>query len=105
MAHATGVVAFLEQLDLQRSRTDLLGRLGDAGCPTLVVSAQDDALCPPHLHQEIADALPLSRLETIPDCGHLSPLERPEVVSGLLRGWFGTPLEDGADAASVGVAS
>jgi pimeloyl-ACP methyl ester carboxylesterase len=106
MAQATGVAAFLEQLDLQRSRTDLLGRLGDAGCRTLVVSAQDDALCPPHLLQEIADALPLSRLETIPACGHLSPLERPQAVTRLLRGWLDAPHEelDGAAPARAGSA-
>jgi pimeloyl-ACP methyl ester carboxylesterase len=64
-----------------------------------VVSAQDDALCPPHLLQEIADALPLSRLETVPECGHLSPLERPAAVNGLLRGWLDAPRQELDDPA------
>jgi pimeloyl-ACP methyl ester carboxylesterase len=101
MAQATGVAAFLDQLDLQRSRTDLLDQLAGIPCPTLVVSAQDDALCPPHLHEEIAAAVPLGRLETIADCGHLSPLERPEAVTGLLRRWLDAPVDEleGAGAA------
>jgi pimeloyl-ACP methyl ester carboxylesterase len=93
MARSTGVPAFLAQLDLQRSRTDLRGALAGVPCPTLVVSAQDDALCPPHLHEEIAAAVPRGRLATVADCGHLSPLERPEAVTGLLRDWLEAPNE------------
>lgn len=104
MAQTTGVAAFLDQLDLQRSRTDLLGPLAGVPCPTLVVSARDDALCPPHLHEEIAAALPRAQLETLADCGHLSPLERPEAVTGLLRGWLDAPVEEleGAGPARTG---
>jgi pimeloyl-ACP methyl ester carboxylesterase len=29
-----------------------------------------------------------SRLEVIPDCGHLPTMERPDVVSGLLSQWL-----------------
>lgn len=105
MAQLTGVPDLLHQLDLQRSRTDLVSRLGEVRCPTLVISAQDDALCPPHLHQEIAGALPVSRLETLLACGHLSPLEQPEAVAGLLRTWLDTPLTDGAEPARAGLTS
>jgi pimeloyl-ACP methyl ester carboxylesterase len=101
MAEAVGVAAFLAQLDVQRSRTDLRPALGAVPCPTLVVSAADDVLCPPALHEEIAEALPRGRLETIPDCGHLSTLERPDVVTGLLRRWLAAPDEPAVPASAT----
>ena len=33
-------------------------------------------------------AIPGSELIVIPDCGHLSPLERPEAVCRAMEGWM-----------------
>ena len=33
----------------------------------------------------VAERLPNGRLETVPDAGHLVPMERPEAVAGLIR--------------------
>jgi pimeloyl-ACP methyl ester carboxylesterase len=38
--------------------------------------------------QEIAYGIPGAKLEIIPDCGHLSTLERPEAVSRAMRAWL-----------------
>jgi pimeloyl-ACP methyl ester carboxylesterase len=57
-------------------------------CPTLVLVGRDDALTPPSMAQEIANAIPGARLEIIPDCGHLSTLEQPEAVNRALRRWL-----------------
>jgi pimeloyl-ACP methyl ester carboxylesterase len=43
---------------------------------------------PVELLEELAHGIPGARLEVIEDCGHLSPLERPEVVTELLREWL-----------------
>jgi pimeloyl-ACP methyl ester carboxylesterase len=40
------------------------------------------------MHEEMRDGLPHARLEVIPDCGHLSPLEQPAAVSAALRAWL-----------------
>jgi pimeloyl-ACP methyl ester carboxylesterase len=40
------------------------------------------------LSQEIAAGVPDARLEIIPDCGHLSTMERPEAVNRALRAWL-----------------
>ncbi len=37
---------------------------------------------------EMAAAIPGARLVVIEDCGHLAPLERPEVVTRALREWL-----------------
>jgi pimeloyl-ACP methyl ester carboxylesterase len=57
-------------------------------CPTLVIVGREDALTPPEMTQEIAAGIPGAKLEIIPDCGHLSTLERPEAVNRALRAWL-----------------
>jgi pimeloyl-ACP methyl ester carboxylesterase len=56
----------------------------------LVAVGDRDLLTPPELSQEIADGIPGARLETVATCGHLSTLERPEVVTRLLVEFFGS---------------
>ncbi|WP_326824325.1 alpha/beta fold hydrolase [Streptosporangium sp. NBC_01756] len=93
MADEVGPEAFLAQLDAQHSRRDELSSLTAVRGPALVVAAEQDALCPIERHEEIAAALPYGRLEVLADCGHLSPLERPRLVSDLLTRW----MAEGAD--------
>ena len=40
------------------------------------------------LSQEIAAGIPGAKLEIVPDCGHLSTMERPEAVNRALRAWL-----------------
>ena len=56
--------------------------------PTLVLVGEGDELTPPVLSQEIAAALPGARLVVVPDCGHLSTLERPQAVTQALVEWM-----------------
>jgi pimeloyl-ACP methyl ester carboxylesterase len=53
-----------------------------------VLVGDGDELTPPALSQEIAAGIAGSRLVTVPDCGHLSTLERPEQVNQALVGWL-----------------
>lgn len=57
-------------------------------CPTLILCGADDALTPPKLHQEIAERIPHAKLVVIPECGHLSTMERPEAVTAAMREWL-----------------
>lgn len=57
-------------------------------CPTLVLCGRQDAITPPEVHAEIAAGIPASRLVIVEDCGHLSPMERPQAVTALLREWL-----------------
>lgn len=72
------------QLRLQATRVDLRPALRSVNVPTLVVSGAEDALCPPAFHEEIAEAVPGARLETV-DAGHLIPLERPDAFGAIVR--------------------
>ena len=48
--------------------------------PTLVVVGDEDVLTPPAESAELAGLLPAARLVTIPEAGHLTPLEKPDEV-------------------------
>jgi pimeloyl-ACP methyl ester carboxylesterase len=58
-------------------------------CPTLVLCGREDLWAPPAQHAAMAASIPASRLEVIPDCGHMATLERPEAVTAAMRGWLG----------------
>ena len=62
--------------------------LAEVRCPTLVVAARDDRLCPVERHEEIARPRPRAELVVLDDCAHLSPLEQPEALSCYLRRWL-----------------
>jgi pimeloyl-ACP methyl ester carboxylesterase len=70
------------------NRPDSLADLPAIGCPTLVVAGACDEITTPEHAAEIADRIPKARLEVIPDCGHLSTLERPAAVTEALIGWL-----------------
>ncbi|GGC77271.1 alpha/beta hydrolase [Hoyosella rhizosphaerae] len=52
--------------------------------PVLAVGYADDRLIPPHLAQEVADAIPNARYAEVANAGHYGALEQPEVVNQLL---------------------
>ena len=89
MAIDTGLAAFKRQQTAIMARPDNRALLSTIRCPTLVLVGREDALTPPAMAQEIADGIPGARLEIIPDCGHLSTLERPAAVNRALRAWLG----------------
>ncbi len=64
---------------------DVRGLLGDVHLPTLVVGGTADRLVPPPLVRELAAGIPGSRLVMLEDVGHMPMLERPSVLSGLIR--------------------
>jgi pimeloyl-ACP methyl ester carboxylesterase len=88
MADRVGRKAFLRQQQAILRRPDSWPDLAAIRCPTLLLCGRQDRLAPPALQQEMADAIPGSRNVVIEDCGHLSPLERPEMVTKALRDWL-----------------
>ena len=88
MADATGVEAFIRQQKAIMGRPDSRPLLPTIKCATIVIVGREDALTPPETAREIAAGIPGARLEVIPDCGHLSTLERPEAVNRAMRAWL-----------------
>jgi len=56
-------------------------------CPALVLCGRQDTWSPVSQHEEIAAAIPQAKLVIVDDCGHMSPVEQPAVVSNALREW------------------
>lgn len=88
MAQAVGPQAFVAQQLAIMSRPDQRPHLPEIEVPTLVLVGDQDAITPPELSREIADAIEWASLVVVPDCGHLSTLERPEAVTAALKAWL-----------------
>ena len=91
MARAVGLEGFARQLELIISRPDSRPSLAAIAVPTLVLVSDADALTPVDRAQEIAEAISGSKLVVVPECGHLSTIERPHEVSSALLDWMGWP--------------
>jgi len=89
MAQENGPAAFVRQQRAIITRSDCRPLLGAITCPTLVLVGDGDELTPPALSQELAAGIPGARLLVVPDCGHLSSLERPAAVNAALAAWLG----------------
>jgi pimeloyl-ACP methyl ester carboxylesterase len=88
MADETGPEAFLRQQEAIMGRPDSRPGFSAIACPTLVLVGEGDELTPPALAREIAAGISGSRLVVIPECGHLSTIERPEAVTKALVEWM-----------------
>jgi len=88
MAEDIGAQAFLRQQQAIMTRPDSRPGLSAIACPTLVLVGEQDRGTPPELAQEIAAAIAGARLVTVPDCGHLSTIERPQAVTKALVEWM-----------------
>jgi pimeloyl-ACP methyl ester carboxylesterase len=88
MAVDTGVAAFKRQQAAIMGRPDNRPLLASIRCPTLVLVGREDALTPVELAREIAAGIPGAKLTIVPNCGHLSTLERPQAVNRALRQWL-----------------
>ena len=88
MALTIGFAGFERQQEAIIARTDSRSILPSVKVPTLVLVGDGDVLTPPERAQEIAALIPGSELVVIPDCGHASTIERPDLVSAALVQWI-----------------
>jgi pimeloyl-ACP methyl ester carboxylesterase len=88
MANDTGPDAFVRQQKAIMTRQDSRSLLSQIGCPTLVLVGDGDELTPPELAREIAADILGSRLVVVPNCGHLSTIEKPEAVNAAMAAWL-----------------
>jgi pimeloyl-ACP methyl ester carboxylesterase len=88
MAEETGVEAYLRQQQAIIARPDSRPTLSAIRCPTLMLVGAEDKGTPPELAHEIAAGIAGARLVIVPECGHLSTLERPQAVTKALVEWM-----------------
>jgi pimeloyl-ACP methyl ester carboxylesterase len=87
MARAVGPGGLRAQLHAQLSRTDLSDGINRIDCPVLVVSGEQDDVCPARLQAEIVAAIPGAVHEIIADAGHAVPLEQPGQLLDVIDRW------------------
>ena len=66
-------------------RLPVADEIGGIRARTLVVVGADDVPTPPDRAKEIAAGISGARLEVVPDCGHSSTVEQPEILTKLIR--------------------
>lgn len=85
-ASVPGIVAALMAM---KERPDSTPTLLEIKQPALVVGGADDQLFPQSEFETIAKGLSNGRLETLPDAGHMSNLEQPELFNQAVRLYLG----------------
>ena len=88
MAVETGADAFIQQQQAIIGRADSRPLLADIRCPTLVLVGEQDRLIPPDRSQELAAGIAGARYVAIPDCGHISTIEQPQLTTQALVEWM-----------------
>ena len=86
MARRTGMSRWRGQLDLLAGRADSRDVLKTLKMPVLVGCGDEDRVCPPALHREMAGLIPGATLVMFPNSGHLPTLEAAGEVLGALGG-------------------
>ncbi len=67
---------------------DLREQLHQITCPTLVLAPEEDLVMMPWEQQRIVQGIPDARLLSIPRTGHVLFVERPELFTDLVTGFF-----------------
>jgi pimeloyl-ACP methyl ester carboxylesterase len=85
MSVRVGAKTYVRQNRAVTARGDLREVLPRITIPTAVIVGREDQMTPVALSQEIHALTPGSTFHAIPDCGHLPPIEKPDVLAALLK--------------------
>lgn len=86
MALENGKDVFLRQL--QTLRDSNAEDLKLIHCPTLIVASDHDRLRSVEESAEMASQIDGVRFEIVQDCGHMTPMEKPQELFALLSDWM-----------------
>jgi pimeloyl-ACP methyl ester carboxylesterase len=67
---------------------DMREKLSEIEKPTLVICGADDKMTPARFSQYLSKKIPRSRLEIVPNAGHMVMLEQPDIVAHLVKGFL-----------------
>ncbi len=83
---------FAAQVRALLARPDASAVLEQIRCPALLLTGREDGWSGPAQHAAMSAKIPGSQLAIVPDCGHMSTMERPDEVSAALRTWLASPV-------------
>ena len=86
MALHNGKDVFIHQLSALRS--DGYAELHKIQCPTLIVASSNDQLSSIAESQQMLEQIATAHMVLIENCGHMTPLEKPQQLLQILSDWF-----------------
>jgi pimeloyl-ACP methyl ester carboxylesterase len=89
MMARSGAEIFAAQIRALLARPDAAPLLAGIRCPTLVLCGENDSWAPADRHRDMAARIAGARLILVPECGHMSTMERPEAITQALLDWHG----------------
>jgi pimeloyl-ACP methyl ester carboxylesterase len=66
-------------------RFDIMTRLGEITCPTLIITGTEDRLTPPKYATYLRDHIPGAELVLVERAGHMVMVEKPEAVTAAIQ--------------------
>ena len=90
MMESTSVDGMVGDLMGMKERPDSTRTLAEIDLPTLVLHGADDQLIPAKEGQAMHAAIKNSKLQLLPDAGHLLSMEQPELFNEVARGFLAT---------------
>jgi pimeloyl-ACP methyl ester carboxylesterase len=88
MARSIGARGQFNQQQAMLARPESFAVLRLARVPTLIACGREDPVTTVADHEQMHKCVPGSRFEVFEQCGHLSTIEQPEVVTALLTRWL-----------------
>jgi pimeloyl-ACP methyl ester carboxylesterase len=85
MLERSSAEQFAAQINALLTRPDADPVLPTIACPTLVLTGREDLWSPPEQHERMAAAIAGAQLCIAEQCGHMSTLEQPDVVSAAFE--------------------
>jgi pimeloyl-ACP methyl ester carboxylesterase len=75
-------------LAAMREREDQTSFLPSIATPTLIIVGEEDPITPKSAAEAMNRGIPRSKLQVIPNAGHMSPMENPAEVDRAIRGFL-----------------
>ena len=89
MIMAAAVPTIVAGLEALGDRPDMTEAMAHVAVPTLLVVGDDDSITPPECLARAAQVIPDSRLLIVPHCGHMVPMEAPDVFNAAVLDFLG----------------
>jgi pimeloyl-ACP methyl ester carboxylesterase len=88
MARSVGARGQFNQQQAMLARPESFADLRLVCVPTLIACGREDPVTTVADHERMHECVPGSRFEIFEQCGHLSTIEQPDVVTSLLTRWL-----------------
>jgi pimeloyl-ACP methyl ester carboxylesterase len=88
MSRESGSKTIIAQYLATINRVSRIEALSKVNCPIIIIASPNDQEISIESIKEMSDGIPESELHIIENCGHMIPLEEPEELNEILKGWL-----------------